>query len=181
MIEIRIHGRGGQGSVTAANLIAQAAFLDGKNCQAFPNFGVERKGAPVVAYARISDKFIQTREQIYAPDFIIIQDETLLLTEDITKGVKDNAKVIINTEKERRDFNFGKSIEVITFPATKLALEILKKNIVNTALLGAFSATSGLIKVESVIKAIKEEFIGRKEYLQEPNIELIKKAFSLYK
>ena len=100
MTEIRIHGRGGQGVVTASELIAIAAFYEGKESQAFPNFGVERRGAPIEAYARISDKLIKLRSQIYEPDFIIVQDDTLLGVVDLFKGIKKNTKIIINTNKK---------------------------------------------------------------------------------
>src|SRR5574344_256713 len=99
IIQIRVHGRGGQGVVTAAELIAMAAFYEGKEAQAFPFFGVERSGAPIMAFARISDKKIKTREQVYEPDYLIIQDETLIDDEGILVGCSGGTKLIVNSNK----------------------------------------------------------------------------------
>ena len=157
MTEIRIHGRGGQGVVTAAELIAVAAFNDGKSSQAFPNFGVERRGAPVVAYARIADQFIRTREQIYEPDYIIIQDETLISVADVFKGAKKTTRVLVNSEKPADSFKkYSGNLKIYTVPALQIALETIKKPIINTSLLGAFAGISGLIKPISLQKAIQK-------------------------
>ncbi len=99
MIEVRFHGRGGQGVVTAADILAMAAFYDGKFCQSFPFFGVERRGAPVMAFSRIDDRPVRMRSQIYTPDYVVVQDPTLLEIIDVTSGLKDEGIVIINTEK----------------------------------------------------------------------------------
>lgn len=176
MIEIRIHGRGGQGSVTAAELIAIASFYDGKYSQAFPNFGVERRGAPIEAYTRISDQPIKLRSQIYEPDFIIIQDDTLLDAINPFKGCKKNTKVIINSECEA-DLKLPiKKNNILFVPATKIALEILGKPIINTVMLGAFARFSGLVKIESIIKAIKGRFSGK---ILEKNIKAVEVAYNL--
>ena len=108
MIEIRFHGRGGQGAVTAAEILAKAAFEDGKYCQAFPFFGAERKGAPVMAFTRISDKPIKKRYQVYNPDYVIVLDETLLEAVDVLSGLKEEGKVIINSNN---DVDLGKDVE----------------------------------------------------------------------
>jgi len=160
MLEIRIHGRGGQGSVTAAELIAQAAFYDGKFSQAFPNFGVERRGAPVTAYARIDDKFIRLRSQITEPEYIIIQDPTLVDAIDVFAGAKSGTIVLINTEKDASSFKAPKGVEIKTISAADIAIEIIGKPIINTILLGAFAKMTGLIKLKSVEKAISERFEG---------------------
>ncbi|MEA2065153.1 MAG: pyruvate ferredoxin oxidoreductase subunit gamma [Patescibacteria group bacterium] len=176
MIEIRIHGRGGQGSVTAAELIAIAAFYDKKYSQAFPNFGVERRGAPVEAYARIDNQRIKTRSQIYEPDFIIIQDDTLLDAIDPFKGCKKNTKVVINSEREE-DLKLPiKKSNILFVPATKIALEVLGRPIINTVMLGAFARFSGLVKIESIIKAIKGKFSGK---ILEKNIRAVEVAYNL--
>jgi len=125
MKEIRIHGRGGQGSVTAAELLAQAAFKDGMYSQAFPAFGVERRGAPVQAFCRIDDKKIRTRAQIYYPDVIIVQDSTLLEVVDVFSGLKEDGKAVINTKFEAEDLDIDHPATIITVDATGLAIQHL--------------------------------------------------------
>jgi pyruvate ferredoxin oxidoreductase gamma subunit len=154
MISIRIHGRGGQGSVTAAELIAAAAFYDGKSSQAFPNFGVERRGAPVTAFVRIDDNFIRLRSQVYNPDYVIIQDPTLIGGVDVFAGLKKDGVAIINTDKDEET----KGVNTMAVPAVDIAIEIIGRPIVNTILLGAFAGRSGLISLKSVEKAISEQF-----------------------
>jgi len=179
MIEIRIHGRGGQGSVTAAELIATAAFYDGKYSQGFPNFGVERRGAPVTAFARIDNKFIRLRSQIYDPKYIIIQDATLIDGVDVFDGAKSGTVVLINSEKPATEFKAPKGVEIKTIAATKIAMEIIGKPIINTILLGAFAALSGEIKLKSVEQAITEKFTD-KEIVQK-NILAAREGFELIK
>jgi len=166
-LEIRIHGRGGQGAVTAAELIAVAAFYDGKFSQAFPSFGVERRGAPLEAYARIDNKFIKIRSQVYQPDFIILQDPTLISSVDVLAGAKKNALVIVNSTKKPTELGLTGEVKIKTVPATQIANETLGKPIINTALLGAWAGASGLVKLESLKKAIMERFpgeLGQKNY-----------------
>jgi pyruvate ferredoxin oxidoreductase gamma subunit len=178
MYQIRIHGRGGQGVVTAAELIAIAAFIEGHTAQAFPSFGVERTGAPIEAFARIDDKPIRIREHIYQPDFLIIQDATLLSTIDITKGANAKTIAIINSSKNKKDLKINLPIvNVHTVDATAIALETLGKNIVNTVILGAFAKTSGLISLESLKRAIKEKFADKPEIITK-NIAAVEKAFN---
>jgi 2-oxoacid:acceptor oxidoreductase gamma subunit (pyruvate/2-ketoisovalerate family) len=181
MIQIRIHGRGGQGVVTAAELIAIAAFKDGKEAQAFPFFGVERTGAPVESYTRLDDKPIVVREQVYQPDILIIQDATLLDTIDVTKGSTKKTKVIINTAKSKDEFkiNLPKN-NIYTIDATKIALNIIGKNIVNTVILGAFAKATGLITLKSLEEAITEKFSGREELIDK-NIKAIEQAYKYEK
>lgn len=156
MKEVIVHGRGGQGAVTAAQLIAIAAFYDGKQSQAFPKFGVERRGAPVQAFARISDKKINMRSQIYNPDYVVVLDPSLIAAEDVTKGIKKNGVVIINTNKKARINSF----KTYTADATSIALEIFKKDIVNTAMVAAFSRFTREISEESVERAVDDVFKG---------------------
>ena len=177
MTEIRIHGRGGQGSVTAAELIAAAAFYDGKFSQAFPNFGVERRGAPVTAYARIDDKFIRLRSQIYEPEYVIVQDVTLIGGVDVFIGVQKGATVLVNTEKEPTDLDIPKGINIKIVPATGIAMKIINRPIVNTVLLGAFAGLSGLISLASVEKVIKERFKGE---IATTNIQAARAGFKLF-
>ena len=176
--EIRIHGRGGQGAVTLAELIAVTAFFDGKKVQAFPSFGVERRGAPVESYVRISAKKVLRYDEILNPDFLFILDETLLKENFVFKGLDKGDIVLINSKKtaeeERGYFKTYPDITVYTLDATSLGLEVLGKPIANTAMVGAFSATTGLISFESIKKAIGEKF---DQDLVEKNILLAKKAF----
>lgn len=176
MKEIRIHGRGGQGSVTAAEMLSVAAFEDGKFSQAFPAFGVERRGAPVQAFTRISDVPIRLRSQIYAPDYVIVQDATLLETVDVASGIKDDGTIIINTKETPEELKLETKAKVMTVDATKVAMEIIGRPIVNTVLLGAFAGATGEVNVESIKKAIKERFSGK---VGEKNAEAIQKAYDL--
>ena len=161
--EIRIHGRGGQGGVTAAELIARAAYKEGKWVQAFPYFGAERRGAPVKAFARISDDPILIRSQIYNPDYVIVLDESLLDVANVTEGLKKDGIIIINTRKKPSEIDLA-GYRVATVDATGIALElgllVAGLPVVNTAMVGAFAKATGEIRIESVIESIKEEWRG---------------------
>lgn len=176
MKEIRIHGRGGQGSVTAAEMISIAAFEDGKFSQAFPAFGVERRGAPVQAFTRISDSPIRLRSQIYTPDYVIVQDATLLETVDVASGIKDNGVIIVNTTEKPENLKLDTKARVMTVDATSVAMDIIGFPIVNTVLLGAFAGATGEINVESIKKAVKGRFSGK---VAEKNAQAIQKAYEL--
>lgn len=176
MIEIRIHGRGGQGSVTMAELIASAVFYDGRYSQAFPNFGVERRGAPVTAFVRIDDKFIRLRSQIYEPDFIIVQDDSLVGGVDVFSGAKKGTIVLINTVKPVEFFKVPKGVIIKTVDATGIGLKIIGKPIINTVVLGAFAGLSSLIKMPSVERAITERF---ELAIAEKNIEAAREGFRI--
>ncbi|MCQ6253511.1 pyruvate ferredoxin oxidoreductase subunit gamma [Methanocaldococcus sp.] len=171
MIEIRFHGRGGQGAVTAAQILAIAAFYDGKYSQAFPFFGVERRGAPVMAFTRIDNKKIRLRCQIYNPDYVIVQDSSLIETINVVEGLKKNGAVVVNTVKD--DLNLG--VKTYTIDATGIALEILGVPIVNTAMVGAFAGVTKLVSIESVKKAIMEKFKGE---LGEKNAKVAEIAYN---
>ena len=175
--QIRIHGRGGQGVVTAAELIAIAAFYDGLEAQAFPNFGVERTGAPIQAYARISKKKITTREHIYEPTVLVIQDSSLLDSGNILAGINDKTKIVINA-KENRWEELKNKKNLYFSPATEIALEIIGKNIVNTVILGAFAKHTKLVSLESLKKAIEIKFKDKGDKIIEKNIKAVEKAFS---
>jgi pyruvate ferredoxin oxidoreductase gamma subunit len=172
--EIRFHGRGGQGAVTAAELIAIAAFEDKKYSQAFPAFGVERRGAPVMAFARIANEPIRVRSQIYEPDYVIVQDVTLLDVVDVASGLKPEGKIIINTDRNVKDLKLKTKAKVVTIDATKIALEKLGRPIVNTTMLGAFCGATGEVSLDSINKAISERFAGS---LGEKNLNAIKTAY----
>lgn len=178
MKEIRIHGRGGQGSVTAAEILAIAAFYEGKYSQAFPSFGVERRGAPVTAFARIGDSFIRTRCQIYEPDYVIVQDSTLIGIVDVTRGLKDDGAIIVNTEKSPEELNLNTKARVYTIDATKIALEILKRPIVNTVMLGAFAGITKEFSLESLVKAVRKRLPPK---IAEVNVKAVETAYEISK
>lgn len=164
-LEVRLHGRGGQGVVTAAELLSVAAFLDGRHAQAFPSFGSERTGAPVVSFCRIGDAPIRLREPIVSPDAVIIVDPTLLHHVDVFGGLRGAGTVLINTERELpelqlAEFAAGRSGSVRTVPATAIARRCLGRPLPNAALLGAFSALSAAVSLSSVLAAIHERFAG---------------------
>jgi len=171
MKEIRFHGRGGQGVVTSAEILATAAFKDGMYSQAFPFFGTERRGAPVVAFTRINDKFIKTREQIYKPDYVVVLDPTLLDNIDVTEGLKNNGMVIVNTNKKVK-LNANAKIRIVD--ATAIALEIIGKPFVNTPMIGALVGVTKMVNIDSVYQALIERFPGD---IGEKNVEAVKKTY----
>ncbi len=164
MLQVRIHGRGGQGVVTAAELLSVAAFDAGQHAQAFPSFGSERMGAPVVAFCRISDVVIRLREPVMEPDALVIQDPTLLHQVNVFQGMRPNAYVLINSTRSFADLGLselvrqGQSERLCTVPATELALKHVGRPVPNAALLGGFAAMSGVVTLEAVEKAIREKF-----------------------
>ncbi len=161
MIEIRIHGRGGQGAVIASKLLAMAFFKEGKFVQSFPTFGVERRGAPVAAFVRIDDKQILVRSQIYEPDHIIVLDPTLIDAVDVTQGLKPGGWILINSTQKPEEFGNLKKFKVSVVDASDIAarhrLGSKSHPIVNTAILGAFAKITGLVKIDSVLAAVGEE------------------------
>ena len=164
MFQVRIHGRGGQGVVTAAELLSVAAFREGRHAQAFPSFGSERTGAPVVAFCRIDDKPIRLREPVLAPDAILIQDPTLLHQVDVFGGLARDGYILINTSRTFEELGLGEFIaglrrdRLCTVPATELALKHIGRPVPNAALLAGFAAVSGRISLASVEAAIREKF-----------------------
>ena len=164
MFQVRIHGRGGQGVVTAAELLSVAAFREGRHAQAFPSFGSERTGAPVVAFCRISDHPIRLREPVMAPDAVIIQDPTLLHQVDVFAGLPPDGYIVINTSKTFEELGLGEFIagfrreRLCTVPATELALKHIGRAVPNAALLAGFAAISSRISLDSVSAAIGEKF-----------------------
>ncbi|MBP7411825.1 MAG: pyruvate ferredoxin oxidoreductase subunit gamma [Methanoculleus sp.] len=176
MRELRIHGRGGQGSVTAAELIAFAAFEGGAYAQAFPAFGVERRGAPVQAFVRFSDAKIRLRSQIYEPDYIIVQDSTLIGDVNVFMGMKTGGIAIVNTEKPDFNSRVPEGVKVYTIDATTIALEELGVPITNTTLMGAFAAATGEIELEPLKHALQRRFSGS---MAEKNIRAAERAYNL--
>lgn len=182
MIEIRIHGRGGQGAVTTSQILAIAAFYDGKQSQAFPNFGVERAGAPVESFVRIDNKPINLRCHVYNPYVAIVLDPSLLDVLDVTSGVKDKGLVIVNSNKDRNALGIdAKHYCVYTFDATSTALKIFKKPIVNTLVLGAFSAITNLVTLESLKNAVDESFSKKEKQVAELNKQAIEEVYNSLK
>lgn len=173
MIEIRFHGRGGQGAVTAAEILAKAAFKDGKYAQAFPFFGVERRGAPVMAFTRIDNKPIRVRYQVYEPNYVLVLDDGLIQVTDVFSGLKENGKVVINTHV---DLDYDRSKETYEIDATGIALDKLGVNIVNTIILGYFAKKTGEVSIESIIEVIKEVFPGK---MGEKNAEATMEAYNM--
>jgi pyruvate ferredoxin oxidoreductase gamma subunit len=167
MFQVRIHGRGGQGVVTAAEMLSIAAFREGRHAQAFPSFGSERTGAPVVAFCRIDEKEIRLREPIMQPDALIIQDPTLLHQVDVFAGLTRDGFILINTTRSFEELGVGEFVcgwrpdRLCTVPATELALKHAGRPVPNAALLGGFAAVSGRISLESVAAAIREKFGGK--------------------
>jgi pyruvate ferredoxin oxidoreductase gamma subunit/2-oxoisovalerate ferredoxin oxidoreductase gamma subunit len=159
MYEVRFHGRGGQGAVTAANILAIAAFKEGKDVQAFPMFGVERRGAPVAAFTRMDDKPIDIKTQIYEPDAVIVLDPTLIEVVDVVEGLKPGGIVVVNSMKPPSEFDFGDA-RVFTVDATTVAVDnklgSRTNPIVNTAVLGAYSKATGNVGMDAIKESIKE-------------------------
>jgi len=160
MIEIRIHGRGGQGAVTSTELVALAAIQEGKYAQAFPSFGPERRGAPVMAFARISEKPILTREKVYTPDIVVVLDPTILKIVDVTAGLKKNGMVILNTSKSEEEIRktFGIKAKMALVDATEIAMKHIGRPITNTTMLGALIKASRVIEIQSMEEPLKKRF-----------------------
>ena len=182
MLEIRVHGRGGQGAVTTGQILAIAAFYDNKQSQTFPMFGVERTGAPVEAFVRISKDKINIRSEIYHPDIVLVLEPSLIQAVDVTKGLKDNGTLIINTNQTKDKLGIKGNYKVYTVDATSIALKIFGKAIVNTAVLGAFAAVTKTISLESLKKAINERFLTTKgKLLADLNNKAIEEVYNASK
>jgi pyruvate ferredoxin oxidoreductase gamma subunit len=166
VFQVRIHGRGGQGVVSGAEILSIAAFLEGRHAQAFPSFGSERMGAPVVAFCRIDTKPIRTREPVLRPDALIIQDPTLLHQVDLFSGISPSAYILINSTRSFDDLGIGEFVRdfvperLHTVAASELALKHIGRAFPNAALLGGFAAASARIGLESVSAAIRQKFRG---------------------
>ncbi|QTN25652.1 2-oxoacid:acceptor oxidoreductase family protein [Rhizobacter sp. AJA081-3] len=180
MFQIRIHGRGGQGVVTGAEMLSIAAFEQGRHAQAFPSFGSERTGAPVVAFCRIADREIRLREPVMAPDALIIQDPTLLHQVDVFQGLKPEGYVLINSTRSFDELGVGEFAQrfrrerLCNVPASEIALRHVGRPLPNAALLGGFAAISGLITLDAVAHAIRDKFSGK---VAEGNVAAATEAF----
>jgi len=164
MFQTRIHGRGGQGVVSGAEMLSFAAFLEGRYAQAFPSFGSERMGAPVMAFCRIDDREVRLREPVLDPDGLIVQDPTLLHQVELFKGVRSTGYLLINSSRDFTELGLGAYVRsfrperVATVPATEIALTRVGRPVPNAALLGGFSALTGIVRLESIIAAIRDKF-----------------------
>lgn len=182
MLQIRIHGRGGQGVVTAAEMLSIAAFEQGRHAQAFPSFGSERTGAPVVAFARIDDREIRLREPVLAPDVVIIQDPTLLHQVDVFQGLGPDGYVLINTRQSIDELGIGEIAQkfrhdrLLTVPATEIAMKHFGRPLPNAVLLGGFAALTGLVTLEAVAHAIRHTFPAN---VADPNIAAATEAYEV--
>ena len=160
MIEIRFHGRGGQGTVVASKILADAISKEGNYVQAYPEFGVERRGAPVIAFIRIDDKPIYDKSRIYRPDHVVVVDPTLIEAIDVTEGLKEGGIIIINSDKKPEELKFPDKYKVVTINATGIAVKhklgTLAAPIVNTSIVGAVVKLLKLTKLESVLEAVRE-------------------------
>ncbi|GAA2806986.1 2-oxoacid:acceptor oxidoreductase family protein [Kribbella solani] len=160
MFEIRFHGRGGQGVVTTTELLSVAAFAEGRHAQAFPTFGSERTGAPVVGFCRIGDHPIRSHDPIAAPNALIVQDATLLRLPGVLTGLAADGYLLVNSARTPAELGLDPSARVLTVPATELALTHLGRPLPGAVLLGAFAAFTGQVRLDSVLAAIRERFSG---------------------
>lgn len=184
MLQVRFHGRGGQGVVTAAEMLSIAAFEQGRHAMAFPSFGSERTGAPVVAFCRIDDREIRLREPILAPDVLIIQDPTLLHQVDVFQGLHPDGYVLINSTRSFDELGVGDIAQrfrrerLTHVPATEIAMKHLGRPVANAVMLGGFAALSGLITLDAVSHAIRDKFSGK---VAEGNVAAAAEAYEYIK
>lgn len=167
MFQVRIHGRGGQGVVTASELLSVAAFDEGRHAQAFPTFGSERTGAPVVSFCRIDDAPIRSREPISEPDAVLVQDPTLLHQVDLFGGLGHDGYILLNSERDFDELGLGdftadfRADRVITMPATAIAREHLGRPLPNSVLLGGFAGLCDVVGLDAVTQALRDRFPGK--------------------
>jgi pyruvate ferredoxin oxidoreductase gamma subunit len=182
MLQVRIHGRGGQGVVSGAEVLAVAAFLEGRHAQAFPSFGSERMGAPVMAFCRIDDRPIRLREPVMEPDALIVQDPTLLHQVDLFYGLRPEGIVLINSTRPVEQLGLEglgerlPGVRLSVLPATEIAVRHVGRPVPNVPLLAAFAALTRLIGIESVIAAIRDKFPQR---LADMNVAAAREAYAL--
>ncbi len=179
LIEVRFHGRGGQGVVTAADILAIAAFKEGYYTLSFPMFGAEKRGTPVVSFLRISDEPIVERDEVYNPDYVVILDPTVIESVNVLAGIKDGGTVVANYPKGSEELKAelkadGLNVRILTINATKMAMEILGRPITNTTMVGAFAGATKLVKLETLLETIREWFKGE---LAEKNAKLVEEAY----
>lgn len=182
MIEIRWHSRAGQGAKTAAYLLAESAVKDGRHVQAFPEYGPERRGAPMRAFNRISEEAITVHSLVQTPDAVVVLDPTLFKILDPVEGLKEGGSLIVNTESSPEEVKNkiapNRNIKVFTVDATKISLETIGRPIPNTPMLGAIAKALGVVKLEVLLDHIKE-YLGHKinPKVVEGNLEAVKRAY----
>ena len=182
MFQVRIHGRGGQGVVSGAELLSVAGFLEGRYAQAFPSFGSERMGAPVMAFCRLDDKEIRLREPVLEPDALIVQDATLLHQVELFKGISKDAYILLNSTRSFDELGLGefargfRAARLCTVPATELAIKHVGRAVPNVPLLGGFAAISRQVRIESVVAAVREKF---PHAVAEKNVAAATEAYEL--
>jgi pyruvate ferredoxin oxidoreductase gamma subunit len=179
LIEVRFHGRGGQGAVTAADILAVAGFKEGYYTLSFPTFGAEKRGTPVASFLRVSDEPIIARDEIYNPDYVVVLDPTVMESVNVLAGLKENGMLIANYPKGSEDLKHelkaeDLNIRMATINATKMAMEALGRPITNTTMVGAFAGATRLVKLETLIETINEWFRGE---LAEKNAKLVEEAY----
>jgi 2-oxoacid:acceptor oxidoreductase gamma subunit (pyruvate/2-ketoisovalerate family)/2-oxoacid:acceptor oxidoreductase delta subunit (pyruvate/2-ketoisovalerate family) len=174
-IGIRLHGRGGQGAVTASRLLAVAAYIDGKFSQAIPMYGTERRGAPVTAYVRVDDVRVKERELVHTPEIVIVLDQQLATRQNMADEMAPGGLLLLNADYPPEEVKISGDIRIATVDATGIALETLKRPITNTAILGAFSKAVGWPKLDSVEQAIRKQFSGR---IADMNIEAVRRSYN---
>lgn len=178
IIEIRWHGRGGQGAWTASELLAKAAVYEGKYIQSFPEFGPERMGAPVTAFTRISFEPIKLHCAIYNPDVVVVLDQTLMKTVPVAEGLSEDGKIVVNSKDSpleiKQRLGVVDKIEVWTVPATEIAVKILRAPITSTAMLGAVARATGIVSLESIKRTVEERF---RRDIAEKNFAVIEESY----
>ncbi|UCD43933.1 MAG: 2-oxoacid:acceptor oxidoreductase family protein [Candidatus Bathyarchaeota archaeon] len=174
MMEIRFHGRGGQGAVTGVRVLATALYYDGKFTQGIPMYGTERRGAPVSSFLRVGEERIDERDLVHEPDMVVVLDPLLGQTVPVTDGLKKGGLVLINHPRGGRETGLGGEFKVATVDATRIAMETLGRPITNTAILGAFAKVTGSVTLESLEKAVLKQWPGR---IGEVNITAVRKAY----
>lgn len=184
MVEIRWHGRGGQGAKTASLLLAEAAFDTGKYVQGFPEYGPERMGAPITAYNRVSDEKITIHSNIYEPDYVVVVDETLVDVVDVTAGLKKEGAILINTPKSPEEIRKklkGYQGKIYTIDAREISMATLGRYFPNTPMLGAVVKVSGLMEEDTFLKSMEKSFhhkFASKPHVIEPNMQAVKRAWT---
>jgi pyruvate ferredoxin oxidoreductase gamma subunit len=175
MTEVRWHGRGGQGAVASAEMLALAAIEEGKSAQAFPSFGPERRGAPVMAFTRVGDEFIYLRTGITEPDVVVVLDPTVMSAVDVTAGLKGEGLIVANTSKTREELaeEFGIKERLAVVNANRIAVEEIGRPITNTTMMGALVKATGLVELESLEKQIEHRFPA----IAEKNIKAMRRAY----
>ena len=182
MFQVRIHGRGGQGVVSGADLLSVAGFLEGRHAQAFPSFGSERMGAPVMAFCRLDDREIRLREPVLEPDALIVQDATLLDQVDLFTGLHEEGYILLNSTRGFEELGLSeftrafRRSRLCTVPATEIAIKHVGRAVPNVPLLGGFAAITGQVRLESVVAAIREKF---PHLIAEKNVAAAAEAFEI--